>query len=55
MPSSTLAELRRRGHQVEELTERQPGWGPVSIIELDGDERRAAADPRVDTTAALVF
>ncbi|MEX2651692.1 MAG: gamma-glutamyltransferase [Acidimicrobiia bacterium] len=51
----TLDELRRRGHQIEELTERQSGWGPVSIIEVDGDERRAAADPRVDTTAALLI
>jgi gamma-glutamyltranspeptidase/glutathione hydrolase len=55
MPSSTLAELRRRGHRIEELPERQPGWGPVSIIEIDGAELRAAADPRVDTTSALVF
>jgi gamma-glutamyltranspeptidase/glutathione hydrolase len=55
IPESTLDELRRRGHQIEELTERQSGWGPVSIIEVDGDQRRAAADPRVDTTAALLF
>jgi gamma-glutamyltranspeptidase/glutathione hydrolase len=52
---STLDELRRRGHQIEELQGRQSGWGPVSIIEVDGEVRRAAADPRVETTAALVF
>ena len=51
----TLEELRRRGHQIEELAGRQSGWGPVSIIEIDGENLRAAADPRVDTTAALVF
>jgi hypothetical protein len=34
---------------------RQSGWGPVSIIELDGTRREAAADPRVDTATALVF
>lgn len=55
LPGSTLDDLRRRGHQIEELSGMQSGWGPVSIIEVDGDERRAAADLRVDTTAALIF
>ena len=50
-----LADLRARGHDITALDSKQPGWGPVSIIELDGAERRAAADPRVDTTSALVF
>ena len=50
-----LTELESRGHQISKLDQSQPGWGPVSIIELDGDRRVAAADPRVDTTAALVF
>jgi gamma-glutamyltranspeptidase/glutathione hydrolase len=47
--------LRSLGHQIEMLERPQPGWGPVSIIEIEGDIRRAAADPRVDTTEALVF
>jgi len=55
IPESTLGELRRRGHQIEELPEMQSGWGPASIIEVDGEVRRAAADPRVNTTTALVF
>jgi len=50
-----LTGLESRGHQISKLDQRQPGWGPVSIIGLDGDRRLAAADPRVDTTAALVF
>lgn len=50
-----VADLRSRGHQVEQLTTLQPGWGPISVIGLAGDTRVAAADPRVDTTAALVF
>lgn len=54
-PSGVLADLMRRGHAVEEVGELQRGWGPVSVIEIDGDRRRAAPDPRVDTTAALVF
>ncbi|HLF59773.1 MAG TPA: gamma-glutamyltransferase [Acidimicrobiia bacterium] len=55
LPRSTLDELRRRGHQIEELAAMQAGWGPASIIEVDGENLRAAADPRVDTTAALIF
>ncbi len=54
-PKEVVMGLRDRGHRVGLVDARQPGWGPVSLIELDGDKRRAAADPRVDTTAALVF
>lgn len=52
---SILDGLRSRGHELEEVETLQPGWGPVSIIELAGDTRRTARDPRVDTTAALAF
>jgi len=52
---STLSDLRARGHVIEELTSAQAGWGPVSIIEVDGDRRDTYADPRVDTTRAVVF
>jgi gamma-glutamyltranspeptidase/glutathione hydrolase len=55
LPPSTIVDLRRRGHSIEELTSLQPGWGPVSIIEVDGDQRDTHADPRVDTTSAVVF
>jgi len=55
LESTLLADLRSRGHEIEELSEPQPGWGPVSIIDVSTDETRAAADPRVDTTSALVF
>lgn len=47
--------LRQRGHDLTLHDTRQPGWGPMSLIELNGPERRAAADPRVDTATALVF
>jgi gamma-glutamyltranspeptidase/glutathione hydrolase len=50
-----LTELRSRAHDLTVVDGPQPGWGPMSLIELDGSVRRAAADPRVDTTAALVF
>ena len=52
---AVLTDLRSRGHDLTVLDRPQPGWGPMSLIELDGTMRRAAADPRVDTTAALVF
>jgi gamma-glutamyltranspeptidase/glutathione hydrolase len=55
VPSSTLGDLRGRGHAIEELGAPQPGWGPVSIIEVDGERRDTFADPRVDTTRAVVF
>lgn len=55
VPDNVFDGLRALGHAVSPLDRIQPGWGPVSIIELDGPDRRSAADPRVDTTAALVF
>jgi gamma-glutamyltranspeptidase/glutathione hydrolase len=55
VPPTVIADLRRRGHEIDELGSLQGGWGPVSVIGLDGPDRKAAADPRVDTTAALVF
>lgn len=54
-PETVVDGLRSRGHHVDLLDDPQPSWGPVSIIELDGDTRHAAADPRVDTTTALVW
>ena len=52
---TTLAELRARGHVIEEVPDRQPGWGPVSMIKIDGKDRTTYPDPRVDTTSAIVF
>jgi gamma-glutamyltranspeptidase/glutathione hydrolase len=51
----TLGDLRERGHEIDELDQPQPGWGPLSIIEVDGGVRRAAVDPRVETTTALLL
>lgn len=47
--------LEERGHGLVVMDEPQPGWGPVSLIEIDDQKRRAAADPRVDTATALIF
>ena len=52
---AVVAGLMSRGHQIDRLVDEQPGWGPVSIIEFEDGDRRAAADPRVDTATALVW
>ena len=52
---SILDDLRSKGHEIEVLDLPQSGWGPMSLIGIDGGSRLTAADPRVDTTAALVF
>lgn len=52
---TVVENLRSRGHDLTVLDQSQPGWGPMSLIGLDGEQRRAAADPRVDTATALVF
>lgn len=54
MPDRVVAGLRARGHQVDEGPKWAVGWGPVSVIAIDDDgTRRAAADPRVSTAAAI--
>lgn len=55
VPAGVIEELQRRGHSISTLERPQPGWGPLSLIELDGELRRVAADPRVDTATALLF
>ncbi len=51
---SVKAGLAKRGHQLEEHGESRPGWGPMSLIHVDGHRRSTARDPRVETTAAAV-
>lgn len=53
--TTLLDDLRSRGHAITELAESRPGWGPVSVIGLDGDVRTTARDPRVETTSVIVF
>ncbi len=55
-PGANVADqLRSLGHEVGEMQNLQSGWGPMSIIDRRTSELAAAADPRVDTTAAFVF
>ncbi len=47
--------LAARGHELRPQQDRMAGWGPVSVIDIDGTGlRTAAADPRVDTASAAV-
>lgn len=55
VPETVLSALAGRGHEIERLDSPQPGWGPVSAIEVDGKGRRAGADPRVNTSLSLVW
>lgn len=52
MGRSTLDGLSSRGHAVTEAASYEPGWGPVSAIDVAGG-RRGSADPRITTSAAL--
>jgi gamma-glutamyltranspeptidase / glutathione hydrolase len=50
-----LSSLGERGHQIEVMHGPQGGWGPVSVIGVDGQDLTTARDPRVDTTSAIVL
>ncbi|MDX1468776.1 MAG: gamma-glutamyltransferase, partial [Acidimicrobiia bacterium] len=47
---SILERLRSMGYSFSLASGPRPGWGPVSAIELEGNERRTARDERVATT-----
>jgi len=49
-----VAALSARGYTTETAPGWNPGWGPVSLIQVAEDEVFAAVDPRVSTTAAVV-
>ncbi len=55
VPHAAVSDLRRRGHSIEEVTGPQSDWGPVSVIAIDPPVVAAAADPRVDTTRAVIL
>jgi gamma-glutamyltranspeptidase/glutathione hydrolase len=52
---ATLSDLRHRGHVIDEVPAPNPEWGPVSMIRVDPAGLATAADPRVDTTSAVVL
>ncbi len=53
--SDVTETLTSLGHRIELRPGPQAGWGPVSIIEVDGDHRATQRDPRVDTTSTVVI
>jgi gamma-glutamyltranspeptidase/glutathione hydrolase len=54
-PSEIVDDLRSRGHEIEIVGGPTGGWGPISMVAIDENGlRTAAADPRVDTSSALV-
>jgi len=50
--SSTVAGMKLLGHNVTIAGAYEPGWGPISAIDVAG-ERKGSADPRITTSAAL--
>jgi gamma-glutamyltranspeptidase/glutathione hydrolase len=53
---TTRQALQAKGHVIDPAAELEPGWGPVSMIQIDESGlRTAAADPRVPTTGAAVL
>jgi gamma-glutamyltranspeptidase/glutathione hydrolase len=51
---ATVDRLAGMGHRLDVLGAHQRGWGPVSVIEVDGPVLKTARDPRVETTEAEV-
>jgi gamma-glutamyltranspeptidase/glutathione hydrolase len=54
MPAEVRAEVHARGHALHVAQDTEPGWGPVSLITVDGSTIRGVADPRVSTASASV-
>ncbi|MCL1594762.1 MAG: gamma-glutamyltransferase family protein [Actinomycetia bacterium] len=48
----TRAALESMGHDIEDAAAWEPGWGPISAIDVGG-EMKGSADPRISTSAAL--
>ena len=48
----TRATLESMGHAIEDAEAWEPGWGPISAIDVGG-EMKGSADPRISTSAAL--
>ncbi|MFV1999679.1 MAG: gamma-glutamyltransferase, partial [Acidimicrobiia bacterium] len=48
----TVSILESMGHLITKADSWEPGWGPVSAIDVGG-EMKGSADPRISTSAAL--
>ena len=49
-----LNELINKGHKVNQLTELQNSYGPISAIIKTDDSWKATHDPRVDTASSII-
>ncbi|GMR01937.1 MAG: gamma-glutamyltransferase [Acidimicrobiia bacterium] len=49
---NTVTTLEALGHSVTDAGAWEPGWGPISAIDVGG-EMKGSADPRISTSAAL--
>ena len=47
-------ELLNKGHKVNQLSELQNSYGPISAIVKTDDSWKAAHDPRVDTASSII-
>lgn len=50
--AGTVEGLRSRGHVVDLANDHEPGWGPISAIDV-GMVVKGSADPRVSTSSAV--
>jgi len=50
--AKTVSVLESMGHVITKADAWEPGWGPVSAIDVGG-EMKGSADPRISTSAAL--
>ena len=50
----TTDELINKGHKVNQLTELQNSYGPISAIIKTEDSWKATHDPRVDTASSII-
>lgn len=48
----TVSTLEAMGHSVTKANPWEPGWGPVSAIDVGG-EMKGSADPRISTSSAV--
>ena len=48
----TRSALEALGHTITEAADWEPGWGPISAIDVGG-EMKGSADPRISTSTAL--
>ena len=54
MDEKIINVLTKKGHKVNQLTELQNSYGPISAIIKTDDSWKATHDPRVDTASSVI-